>query len=201
MSGGLAGFHVETLSALFGNMDHDSLILDFGCGDGRYFPLFSKFFKKENIYGVEISQKRVDKSHSIGWDNALKIEPLEKLPFSDDYFDFINMDQVIEHISAHEIDFYLQEFSRILKKGGQVFITTPNYPIKRVYDIFQALFYGYWYKVFDDPTHVTHYDFKKLSSLLTKHFTLVELKPTGGFFYRIIRKNFLSNKIIAICNK
>ena len=33
-------------------------ILDYGCGDGKYFPFFVKNgFKKYNIYGVEVSKK------------------------------------------------------------------------------------------------------------------------------------------------
>ena len=35
----------------------------------------------------------------------------ETLPFEDEYFDFINCDQVIEHIYKKDIDFHMEELS------------------------------------------------------------------------------------------
>lgn len=137
-------------------------VLDLGCGDGKYLDFFKQFFKEENIFGAEISRIRVDRCKNKGWKSVYLIERLKKLPFPDEYFDFINFDQVIEHISLKEIDFYLTELARILRRNGKIIIVTPNYPIKRIYDLLTFFLTFNFKKVFDDPTHVTHYNFRRL---------------------------------------
>lgn len=175
-------------------------ILDFGCGDGKYFTYFKNFFPLTNIYGLEISDTRVRRCKNIGWENVQKINSLEKIPFDNNFFDFINLDQVIEHIRINEINFYLEEFRRMLKPGGKIIIMTPNYPIKRLYDFLNFLITKDLKRIKDDPTHVTFYNFNKLKKIFKK-FSSISLSPTGGFFYRIIPLNFFSNKIIGIIIK
>jgi ubiquinone/menaquinone biosynthesis C-methylase UbiE len=176
-------------------------VLDYGCGDGKYFNFFRHCFQEENIFGVEMSKIRAERCNEKGWGKVFKIRGLEKLPFKDEYFDFVNFDQVIEHISAKEISFYLKEISRVLKKGGKMIVITPNYSIKRVYDFLNAFLKRDFKKVLDDPTHVTHYNFEKLYKLLEKYFTNIKLEPTGGLFYKWLKKRFFSHKIIGICEK
>lgn len=176
-------------------------VLDFGCGDGKYFDFFRKFFKEENIFGVEISRIRIERCKNKGWKNVLLIKKLERLPFFEEYFDLINFDQVIEHISENEINFYLLELTRVLKKNGKMIIITPNYPIKRIYDFLNAFPKQDFKRILDDPTHITHYNFKKLNNLFKRYFIEVKLEPTGGLFYRWFKKKFFSHKIIGLCVK
>jgi SAM-dependent methyltransferase len=49
----------------------------------------------------------------------------EQLPFSDGSFDCILLSEVIEHLEAPQIS--IQEASRVLRTGGRLLITTPNY--------------------------------------------------------------------------
>lgn len=175
-------------------------VLDFGCGDGKYFPFFKQYFQENNIFGAEISDIRVKRCKDEGWKNVQRIDPLKKLPFEDNFFDLINFDQVIEHIKPKETHFYLSEIKRILKPEGIMILTTPNYPIKRMYDILNVVIKRDFKKVKDDPTHVSFYNFKKLREVL-KIFSRVTLFPTGGFIYKKIPIDFFSNKIIGICKK
>lgn len=174
-------------------------VLDFGCGDGRYFLFFKKYLPKKNIYGVEISHKRILSCKRIGWNNVKQIKTLQKLPFRDNCFDFINFDQVIEHIKENEITFYIQEFKRILKPNGKVLVITPNYPIKRIYDFLNALKSKNIKKIKDDPTHVAFYNISQLQHLFLRHNFHAEIKPTGGVIHQLIPINFTSHKIIGIC--
>ncbi len=49
----------------------------------------------------------------------------EKLPFNDDYFDFIICDATIEHLNSSPKDLFAEVY-RILKRNGLFLVTTPN---------------------------------------------------------------------------
>jgi len=188
----------------FNDIDYknkDLKVLDFGCGDGKYFDFFRQFFKEENIFGIEVSRLRIERCKEKGWKNTFLVKNLQKLPFKDEYFDLVNFDQVIEHIPEEETCFYLKEMKRVLKKGGKLILITPNYPIKRLYDLLNVFLKRDLKRALDDPTHVTYYSFKRLNNVLKKQFSDVKLYPTGGVFYKYFKNNFLSHKIISICIK
>jgi len=200
MKGSIPNIYPRYFKKYVAYKDKDLKILDFGCGDGKYFPFFRQYFQENNIFGVEISDIRVERCKNEGWKNVQKIDPLKKLPFEDNFFDMINFDQVIEHIKISEINFYLEEFRRILKPEGTMILTTPNYPIKRIYDILNVVVKRDFKKIKDDPTHVSFYNFRNLREVL-KIFSRVILFPTGGFIYKKLPIDFFSNKIIGICKK
>ena len=79
--------------------------LDIGCGDGY----FLRRSKCEQRYGL---------------DRLLGDEVIDKLNFSDSYFDYVTMLAVIEHLSQPEDIF--KEVWRVLKTGGHFIITTPR---------------------------------------------------------------------------
>jgi SAM-dependent methyltransferase len=199
MNGVVAGLY----DSFFRNMvlpyiNKDSRILDFGCGDGKYYDYFKQFIENDKIHGVEISQIRVSRCHSLGWEKVLKVDPLQPLPFPDSFFDVINFDQVIEHISRSDIEFYLKELKRVLARGGAIVLMTPNYPVKRFYDAYNALRLLDFQRLKDDPTHVSKYGFRTLHALLQQHFTTVTLSHTGGILWDIFQHNIFSHKIIGL---
>jgi len=201
MNGLIAEDFIKVMLPHLKNLSKDALVLDFGCGDGRYFPFFKKFFLEKNIYGVEVSSKRIENCKKIGWKKTFLIEEKNKLPFANDFFDFINFDQVIEHILEENIDFYLDEICRVLKPSGMLVAVTPNYPIKRLYDLVIGIKTLSWQKIKDDPTHVSFYNTQKLFEIFKKRFNDVEIVSAGGFFYRLFSTPFFSHKLIALCTK
>ncbi len=176
-------------------------VLDFGCGDGKYYEFYTRLTPAENVFGAEISEKRVARCHKMGWKNVVKIEGLARIPWPDSFFDLINFDQVIEHMPERDILFYFKEFDRVLSDNGIIIVTTPNYPIKRVYDFLNAFRLNDLKRLKDDPTHITKYNFKKLKNIASQHFNVLSLEPTGGLFWSKLKHNSLSHKIVGILQK
>lgn len=178
-------------------------VLDYGCGDGKLFPnLIRMGFSSELIQGIEVSETRIQRCKSIGFANAQYLPLNQKLSFEDKSFDIINYMEVIEHVPSSEIDFYLGEIARVLKSDGTAIITTPNYPIKRVIDVYYAIKKKQWSRLKDDPTHVTFYNHQSLRVRLEKYFKNVEIRPYKiGPFYSVIKSPFFLHKIVALCSQ
>ncbi|WP_051252072.1 class I SAM-dependent methyltransferase [Rhizobium etli] len=177
-------------------------LLDYGCGDGKYFHHFvsTRGFIPENVYGAEVSSRRVQRCHDMGWANASLIDGAGPLPYEDASFDIINMMEVIEHIPAELGSRTIAELRRVLRPGGRLLISTPNYPIKRFYDLSDALLHGKWSRLRDDPTHVTHFSDRRLRHLLERSFSQVEARPfKEGYLYKRLKTPILKHKLFFLC--
>ncbi|EKD99826.1 MAG: hypothetical protein ACD_22C00170G0007 [uncultured bacterium] len=178
-------------------------VLDFGCGDGKLFPYYIKNgLPDQNIHGVEASKIRIERCNKLGWKNALYKDVEDKLPYEDNSFDIVCMMEVIEHIPFSKVDFNFKEITRVLRKDGTLFITTPNYPIKRFYDLYEAFHNKKWTRLKDDPTHVAHYSHKLLKKILDKYSLQLEfIMYKKGFLYNYFKNNFFMHKILVKCKK
>lgn len=176
--------------------------LDLGCGDGKFFQyLQDEGLSLSNIHGVEVSQKRVDRCHAMGWSSVKFMEPGSALPYADGSFDIVNMMEVVEHVPAETIGGLLAEVRRVMAPAARLFITTPNYPIKRFYDFHNAIVHGHYARFRDDPTHVSPYNHARLERLLGRHFgTIEEHTFKDGFLYRRIPRPFFRHKMFFICS-
>jgi SAM-dependent methyltransferase len=96
-----------------------SKILDIPCGPGR---LTWELRKK----GCEVIAADLLPEHfDAGGNPAIKVDMNHPFPFEDDSFDFIFSAEGIEHLENPWQAF--REFARILKPGGELIVTTPNY--------------------------------------------------------------------------
>ena len=100
-------------------------ILDIGCGTGTFAYLMKKRFPKAVVIGADISTTAL----SIGRKNYKSIQLVlanaeKKLPFRPNYFDLVVSGEHIEHLV--DVDTYLEELNRVLKKDGYLLLTTPN---------------------------------------------------------------------------
>lgn len=85
--------------------------------------------KKRQIIATTIDTKGFEKTKKIieqqGLSNNIhvKIEDVTKpMPYADKYFDFIYARLILHYLTKQELDKTLQEFHRILKPNGRVFI-------------------------------------------------------------------------------
>ncbi len=117
----------------------DMRVLDAGCGDGNHLEYVFKQLKvpKANLCGTEISQIRVERVRSKGY-MCLKVDDVY-LPFGKDSFDVVMLFEVIEHIPKEKAGILLMEISRVLKEGGRLIGSTPNYPAKMYYVFFSRI--------------------------------------------------------------
>lgn len=114
-----------------GEIKESSLVLDVGCGTGR-FPLCIKASKKAIICSLEpdiaMLNKAVekDKFKEILWIQG----DGQKLPFRGNIFDCVYMTLVIHHVEDKESA--LQEMRRTLKRDGNcVIMITSHFRMKR----------------------------------------------------------------------
>ena len=122
-------------------ISNSSIILDIGCGEGIYLEYLSKRIPKENLIGTDVSMIRVNRVNEKGF-LCKKVQD-NKLPFNDSKFDLIIFFEVIEHIASNQIEILLKEFVRVLKNGGIVIGSTPNYPVKRLYNYLNGMEIGF----------------------------------------------------------
>lgn len=101
-------------------------ILDIGCGLG-HFLAYVKSNNYNNFLGVDISKEQIDHCRKHITKNAQLINNLSAfLKENKDSFDFILMNDVVEHIEKEEIINTLSLILESLKKNGVVIIRTVN---------------------------------------------------------------------------
>lgn len=178
-------------------------LLDYGCGDGKYFAYLTGAagLRPEHVHGLEVSARRVQRCRELGWMKAQLLDiGNSTLPYDDASFDLVNMMEVIEHIPRARIGTVLGELRRLLRPGGFMLISTPNYPVKRFYDFSDALLHRKWSRLKDDPTHVSPYTHLGLRSLLLGHFASAEARSfKDGYLYRRLQRQVLRHKLFFLC--
>lgn len=124
-------------------------ILDLGCGSKPYANLFKS---AQRYIGVDITPEK---------NPDIVINPSDKLPFPDSFFDAVVSFQVLEHIE--NLDMSLIEIKRVLKKDGLLIVTAP----------------------FIFPEHGQPHDYRRLNyyglkSIFYQDYTPVETLRIGG---------------------
>lgn len=118
--------NIDTVNRFLENLSfsEEMNILDFGCGTGN-FTCALKRITNANVYGVEpadeMRQKAIDKNTDVIFEKGNH----EKIPFMDNFFDFIYMTDVIHHVP--EIKIMFKELNRVLKQGGSLCIVTESH--------------------------------------------------------------------------
>jgi len=100
----------------------ESKILDVGSADYGVILPWLELYGFSNLYGCDISFEKEFQKGRIRYYN----QDLQKTKFPSNFFDFITSISVIEH--GVNIDAYLKEMSRLLKKGGYLLTSTDYWP-------------------------------------------------------------------------
>jgi len=115
--------------ALLANcLSQNALMLDFGCGWGRFSQLARIDLKPENIFSADISAEALALSEKQGLrrQNLIKLDPGSKFPIESNKFDSIVVNSVFSHLSERSASFYIQELHRVLKEGGILLVGYPS---------------------------------------------------------------------------
>lgn len=119
-------------------------VLDVGCGMGRIARAVSFYLNDHGLYrGFDIVKDWVDHGneiisskcphfkfdhidiHNHMYNPSGRISPDQvEFPYEDNTFDLINVSSVFTHMGSPETKRYIGEFSRVLKKGGRVLVTS-----------------------------------------------------------------------------
>ena len=181
-------------------------VLDLGAGDGRYLDLLAPLLPPgARLVACEISLLRARRILAKGF--PVVVAQSEALPFKPGAFDLVSFMEVIEHTRSPAAS--LDETARVLRPGGRLALTTPNYPMKRLFDLRAALRQRSWARFKDDPTHISPLSAGRLERLLGPRFARVDLEGTaipgeghlrwlGGLRKSRIGLR-LSNKLFALC--
>ncbi|MCC3424652.1 MAG: methyltransferase domain-containing protein [Microcoleus sp. PH2017_01_SCD_O_A] len=103
----------------------DSQILDFGCGWGRIIRFFIKDVRGENLYGVDIDPEMISLcQETVRYGNYNLVHPLPPSELPCESFDVIYAYSVFSHLNEQASFQWVEEFYRILKPGGLLFVTT-----------------------------------------------------------------------------
>jgi len=165
-------------------------MLDVGCGPGLFLIEAKK--RGWEVYGTEFTDNQLTYLKNKGI-NTLKGK-LSDDSFENELFDVIISSEVIEHINNPVEE--IQQFYRLLRKGGVVYITTPNFNALERY-----LLKGD-YEIIEYPEHLCYYTPKTINLLLTQNgFEKLKITTTGISLARIKkslkRKNNESTESVA----
>ena len=170
------------------------IIADVGCGRGD----FAETLKE---YATKLILVDYDPPKFI-WDNSevFQADLNQKWPIANEAVDLLISLEVIEHLENPR--FYFREVSRVLKRGGYAFISTPH--SINLIARFLFLLKGQ-HRYFQDesyPAHITALlpiDFVRMASeynlsLISKHYNYHDVLPFFGIdFY--IKSHLFSDSI------
>ena len=143
-------------------------ILEIGCGEAYFLDEARK--KNWDAYGTEISLPLIanaqNKNHTI-------YDSIESIPSSEyGQFDIIISLEVIEHLPDPK--YYGEKFEKLLRKGGGLYMTTPNFNSLARYVLGQT-----WNNIVF-PEHLCYFTKKTMKKLLSKYNFKEKYTKTEG---------------------
>ena len=98
----------------------DDFILDVGCGVGSVLNLI---VDRDRKFGIDVSETSIKIAKEKGL-NCVVYDGTN-LPFEEEKFGLVYSFNVLEHVD--NVEFYLSEMVRVLKRGGYLVIVFPNF--------------------------------------------------------------------------
>ncbi len=164
----------EELLDVFEKFRKTNNLIDVGCGDGFFLEVAEK--RKWNVFGTEFTQNAIEICRGKGI--QMNSSPIDPNQYETGTFDIVTSFEVMEHINNCNDE--LSAFHKLLRKGGIVYITTPNWN-----SISRDILKSKW-SVIEYPEHPCYYTKNTLKSLfLRNNFKLLEITTTGISINRI----------------
>lgn len=148
-----------------------SKILDGGCGLSIW--VTDEIRKRYELHSMDSEEKSIEFCRNYYKDSLYLVGDLYTIPFPDESFDAVTLREVIEHIKEPERA--VKEIKRVLKKGGRVILTTPNYSSPLLF-LIENIYHRFFseMKHYLDDVHPSKFKFLKLKKLFAAYFTLKE---------------------------
>lgn len=160
--------------------------LDIGCGGGVLTESLYYYFPKVKFYGCDVSKQAINYARKFGSGRVIyETIKKNKLPYKNNFFDVCICLDVMEHIL--DVDLFLKEVKRVLKKDGKFFLIVPceGEPFTFTW-LFQKIGYGNkltfknWGHIHPEFTH------HSIEKLLKKHkFITIKKSYSEHLIYQL----------------
>ena len=169
----------------FENYRKTNKLLDVGCGIGYFLEEAKK--RGWEVYGTEYTEEAIEICSNKGI--SMQKGVLAPSNYDLESFDIITSFEVIEHINNPREE--LDNFHKLLRKGGITYVTTPNFNSILRYRLKSA------YNVICYPEHLSYYTPKTLKKVFIQSGLKAKKTTTTGFsFTRLKTSKGRSNQPI-----
>ena len=118
-----ASYHAKILDSL--GPDPSAIVLDVGCDDGAWTEKLRRRIgvPPNQVHGLELVDERAELARRRGF-HVRTGDLEEEWPFSDESFDVVHANQVIEHVKR--LDHFVSEVRRVLAPSCVALVCTEN---------------------------------------------------------------------------
>ena len=139
-------------------------LLDIGCGEGHFLHVAKKM--GWNTRGLDASSDAVKICEKFGIE--AECANLPETGMRDNYYDIVTMFEVVEHLASPKE--YLHTINRILRKGGALLLTTPNFG-----SLMRILLHHKWTCI--NEGHLLYFTPRTIKKLIKESdFSIINLK-------------------------
>lgn len=115
-----AKFHVALSLLPFGGKER---VLDIGCGTGIFANMLANRYPFLEIHALEISEEQLRLARKRNPSLNFNIGSITDIPYPDSFFDCVTCFGVLQNFNGSIVS-AIAEMGRVLKEGGNLFITT-----------------------------------------------------------------------------
>jgi hypothetical protein len=105
----------------------DRIVLDIGCGDGKFTRFLARSGAKAT--GIDVNPRVIERAYAKAREEGLDIAWIEgraeDLPFSNASLDTVVFSNSLHHVDPGEMDHAIAEAARVLKPGGDLYVMEP----------------------------------------------------------------------------
>jgi 2-polyprenyl-3-methyl-5-hydroxy-6-metoxy-1,4-benzoquinol methylase len=160
-------------------------LIDVGCGDGYFLEAARK--RNWDVYGTEFTEEAVGICERKGI--QMSLGPLNPAHYEKESFDVITSFEVIEHINQPQRE--VGAFFSILRKGGIVYVTTPNF------NSISRNIIGKNWSIIEYPEHLSYYTRPTLRRVFVENqFQLLAMTTTGFSINRMMWTRSISSTVL-----
>lgn len=170
---------LDELSRILEGIPKGSKILDVGCGTAHLTNwILEQGFE---VYGIEPSQEMYNYAKQNFPHIEVKKSISSDIPYPDNSFDLIVAFEVLRYLDKDENKKSFKEFHRVLKPGGQFFLTQVNLFSSDFYFIFHGV-KSLIYKMKKKVHHHCNFTTSRLQEKEVAAAGFAEVKTVGRFF-------------------